>query len=81
MDKKILILIILVGSLFIMTVIAAMILTGRTGVNPVTVPAPVKIPAVEKAQEEASPAKGNAESIPADIEKESEPPVKGNLLN
>jgi flagellar basal body-associated protein FliL len=81
MDKKVLILIIIVGSLFILTVIAATILTGKTGVNPLTAPAPVKMPAVEKAQEEASPAKGNAESIPVDTEKEFEPTLKGDLLN
>jgi hypothetical protein len=81
MDKKVFILIIVVAGLFILTVIAAMILTGKTGVNLVNAPAPVKMPALEKTRGEVSPAAGNAESIPVGIEKESEPTLKGDLLN
>ena len=81
MNRRLVILIIVISCLFIMTVIAVVILTGKTEIKSFTAPAQFKRPVIEKSIEEERPAAGNAENVSAGSEKEFEPPVKGALLN
>lgn len=81
MNRRLVILIIVISCLFIMTVITVVILTGKTEIKSFTVPAQLKRPVIEKSLEEERPAAGKAENVPAGSEKEFEPPIKGELLN
>ncbi len=81
MNKKILISIILIACLFIVTVIVAVIFTGRPESKAPVASFQPKKPANVITESGEGPVAGLTESVPGENEKEFEPPIKGPLLN